>query len=878
MNTTQITEALARLFSEGRIVFWNDEEAEFSEGLSGLAPDDVTIIRVLETGALAAKIRIEIDEPSTRFLVYSESEVPVPEDDWLYDIRCYARTFSANTSSLILTELGLEKQSLRELLGRHKAFFAGKDRVEKLKRWINADDDDAQLLRKMLGVIVGSDQPEATDILMRLLTQMVASLPAEPARIEAGRIAELSPPKWKELVKFGLEDFFWTMIEEHFKYRGDRGLYALLVSLLATDFAAKLPAGTRFSFAELIIGDRNGSLNASVFVSNWRTNITALGDYKKASAQVAAELGIRESISAINAADLLEAETFEDIERHLIVSFRDQLLRSLPVDSTELQARLSARRTRFWARDDDRGYRSIYDALETALEFFRLSEKFGDGFAFADASEAFDLYSRELFRFDQYYRLFWEAAHSVRRDGREVLNPLAEAIENRYGNRFLENLSQAWGKCVEHERLFENWNVAGAPNQNRFFKNEVGTFIDEFPDRKLFVIISDAFRYECAEELVRTLNSEARRSGTGMLEADLKPMLGVVPSYTALGMASLLPAETLAYKSSADVVFADGKSTAGFDLRDKVLRASGGAAIKAEDLTKLGKDRGREFIKPLRFVYIYHNRIDATGDSLATESDTFSAVRETINELSQLTLFILNSLNGGRILVTADHGFLFQENPPEELDRSSLKLKSEDVLKRKKRYVVNPAIEPQPNAWHGNIAKTAGIAGKMEFLIPKGTNRFHFAGGARFVHGGAMPQEICVPLITIRKLRGQSAATASVSRVGVTMLGNLSRIVNNVQKFEFIQSEKVTERKLPRTLAFSLRNESEELISDEVTVTFDSRSDSMDERRRFVTITLRTGSYDSGGQYYLVLREEDAVVKEYARFPMKIDIAFMSEF
>jgi hypothetical protein len=36
------------------------------------------------------------------------------------------------------------------------------------------------------------------------------------------------------------------------------------------------------------------------------------------------------------------------------------------------------------------------------------------------------------------------------------------------------------------------------------------------------------------------------------------------------------------------------------------------------------------------------------------------------------------------------------------------------------------------------------------FWIPKGANRFHFVGGSRFVHGGIMPQEIVVPVLTVK--------------------------------------------------------------------------------------------------------------------------------
>lgn len=51
------------------------------------------------------------------------------------------------------------------------------------------------------------------------------------------------------------------------------------------------------------------------------------------------------------------------------------------------------------------------------------------------------------------------------------------------------------------------------------------------------------------------------------------------------------------------------------------------------------------------------------------------------------------------------------------------------------------------------MADTAGVSDNSEFLIPKGIQRFHFSGGARFVHGGTMLQEVCVPVLQIKALQ-----------------------------------------------------------------------------------------------------------------------------
>ena len=41
----------------------------------------------------------------------------------------------------------------------------------------------------------------------------------------------------------------------------------------------------------------------------------------------------------------------------------------------------------------------------------------------------------------------------------------------------------------------------------------------------------------------------------------------------------------------------------------------------------MSKDKGREFVKQYRVIYIYHDQIDAIGDKAVSESNTFEAVR-----------------------------------------------------------------------------------------------------------------------------------------------------------------------------------------------------------------------------------------------------------
>ena len=60
----------------------------------------------MRSGRLEAKIRLETDEPTGKFLLYAPTEEPDYEDDWLLDIRLYSRSFRADRASILLQELG----------------------------------------------------------------------------------------------------------------------------------------------------------------------------------------------------------------------------------------------------------------------------------------------------------------------------------------------------------------------------------------------------------------------------------------------------------------------------------------------------------------------------------------------------------------------------------------------------------------------------------------------------------------------------------------------------------------------------------------------------------------------------------------------------
>ncbi|MBK7751610.1 MAG: PglZ domain-containing protein [Flavobacteriales bacterium] len=94
------------------------------------------------------------------------------------------------------------------------------------------------------------------------------------------------------------------------------------------------------------------------------------------------------------------------------------------------------------------------------------------------------------------------------------------------------------------------------------------------------------------------------------------------------------------------------------------------AAIKAADFMDLNSQKeGREFMKEHDVIYIYHNRIDKVGDDKVSEEKVFEAVEEELQYLMNVVKKV-NNMNAYHMLVTSDHGFIYQHTELPESDFS----------------------------------------------------------------------------------------------------------------------------------------------------------------------------------------------------------------
>ena len=394
--------------------------------------------------------------------------------------------------------------------------------------------------------------------------------------------------------------------------------------------------------------------------------------------------------------------------------------------------------------------------------------------------------------------------------------------------------------------------------QRQFFEHWVQPFVRK--DNKVCVIISDAMRYEIGDELLSLIRQEDR------YRAELEPALAMLPSYTQLGMAALLPhAELAIVESDTGTVLVDGQSSQGLANRTKILGQTPGVratACKAEALMAMKGDDCRALVRDHDVLYVFHNRIDATGDKRESEERVFEAVEETLQDLIRL-IKKLNNANLYNFLVTADHGFLYQNRAIDESDFSAGEAAGDQVLFRDRRFVLGKGLTAS-SSLHTFTPEQLGLGGAVEVQIPKSINRLRLKGaGSRFVHGGATLQEVVIPVLKINKKR-QSDVTA----VEVNILRGANSVITSGQlAVTMYQAGPVTDKIQPRLLRAGIYTEAGDLISDTHELNFDLSSDNPRERELQVRFVLTRKADEANGQEVILrLSEKHAGTSHYKEY------------
>ena len=430
-----------------------------------------------------------------------------------------------------------------------------------------------------------------------------------------------------------------------------------------------------------------------------------------------------------------------------------------------------------------------------------------------------------------------------------------------------KQLTSNWTKTIAGD--LESLGYVSEINEQRRFYNRY-VFPNVSKGNRVFVVISDALRYEVAAELSETLSHATK--GTSSLEA----IQAVFPSITKFGMAALLPGKEISTNEKIEVLV-DGSPTVSTAQRGKILQAANpqSIAITYKELLQMKKQERREMIAGKEIVYIYHNTIDALGDKAATETKVFEACNDAIDELTSVVKVIINDLSGVNIYITADHGFLYTYKPLEESQKISRQTFKGDILELGRRYAL---VTPETTADYLLPIKTDRTIGgnPMKGYAPQETVRIKVQGGGEnYVHGGISMQEMVVPVIIYKGMRTGYKKYVEVQNPGLSLISESRKVSNLIFSLDFLQKQPVGDKIQTCNYTLYFTDESGAPVSDFQSVIADRTNNNASERVYRVRFALKQAQYNKNKIYRLVIANSTDAPEEVE---FRIDIAFADDF
>ncbi|MBB2481353.1 BREX-1 system phosphatase PglZ type A [Bacillus sp. APMAM] len=851
MNIDEIITTLKESFDEPlkdgeqrKIIFWLDKESSFTEVVDDINIDNVKVHTLNKDNFFYTKYLLEEEDTVSNYLIYSNVDLPSEEDNWLIDTLLYSKQFHADKVSLLMNDLKIDV-SLRHVVKKYEKFFDSLERRKRFKAIEIEQYNEEKIERAIMSALCNLKTLDMDDVLKKI---MISSLDDNENKYI------------QQLEKFFDINVFWKYVSQNYGfYKEEKSLKKLFIHLTVTALSHSMNEKYLSNVKEYI-AEKNRA-NSMIFVDHWMHHKTDYSFYDSFAESMEKELHIHDMINGLDIETFKQADVFPYFDKAIIIYIANSLDSKIE-DFEQFIELIQLRRTKHYYEQ----FQYIYDALFYTVKMHQFHKKYNMGIPKVQLREMYQLYVDDFYRMDKYYRKFYVAFDNE--SNSDLLKKLKALVENLYTNWYMGELSSNWSSAL-NEEMKSGWKIPGVENQMDFYKNYVSSKVQK--GDRVFVIISDALRYEIAVELNEKLNTET------IGNCDIEGNLGVIPSVTKLGMASLLPYKQIEIKENGKV-YVDSKDSQGLENRKNIIedKVENSVAIHYQEIMAMNKAGRREHFKGKKLVYIYHDSIDATGDKASTEIYTFNAVEKAIEELYNLVKVIKDDLSGTNIFITADHGFIYQRDALEESD----KIQKEDILsiEVKRRYLLSTERKELNGLLCFDMDYIIQNESPLMAYMPNSTIRFKTQGsGANFVHGGASLQEVVVPVIQFKNVRRGQSNSREIEKVDIKLTNTVRKITNSLFNLTFFQTEKVEDKIVPRTVSIYMIDENDTLISNEETIIGDKSSDKPDERTFRVRFALKSLQYDKNKQYYLVIQdnETDVIIE---KIPFQINLGIVSDF
>lgn len=830
--------------SDTRIIFWFDDKGEYEDEVSELQLDNAKLHILDGTNWFYSKWLLNESDTESKYLVYAPFPKPSDAENPLADMYYYSVPYYTDRVSQMSQELGIDNK-FKEHLSQYSNFWKNKDWIKQFKE-LGIDHFNVETIDiGLIAVLTEVEKPNFEEVIRQLLLND-------------------KEVYMKALEDNGLLEKFWELCEKYFGYQSETpNVDDLAACMLLTYASVTLKDTLPAVLKSYVLKKRN---DVVVFVRNLMDNVLYQGAYDALSEKVDKTLRVVSRIrdelkkdagkakgQSAQLLDIVNCDAFRELDNILIDWALDQLndeILDAQIDGmnlTQIAEQRTAKSCHF-----ENVYKNEYQAIKYAYQMMKAVSVLE---VTSDIKTMVADYQKQTYLVDFYYRWFYSAYDCI--EDAERFSKVRERIENMYSFTYLQKVTPKWNQELTDNLMADT----GLKRQEDFYRNYLKAYEGK---NRVIVIISDAFRYECAKELMGRLEMDEKCT------PKLECMISGLPTVTSVGMASLLPHKELQVNDELNVTV-DGKSCADLMSRDKILKArnENNVALAFDDLIHANQERLRELLQGKNIVYIYHNQVDARGDKPASENEVFKACEESIEEIHRLIHRLTMYLSAPKFFVTADHGFLYKRDKLHEFDKVSYD--REICAYSNKRFLLTTQKVNEP----GMKSRLMAYMNNLYVTTPIGADIFKVAGGGQnYVHGGSSLQEMLIPVIELTT----NTRAVAYDYVDVILTSVNRKVTNLITYFDFIQTEKVTDTMKARSLVAYFTTEEGEKISFDVPIVANSREDAPEKRTFHEKFTLKSREYKYGDKYYLVLADVNDEKNILQQYEFMIDIAFVDDF
>ena len=832
LNLNQITEKLNTEFTgeTRKLIFWYDVNAEFAEDIDSLQLSNASVLHLEKDNQFYIKHFLECEDRENNYLVYAPFARPPVRENHLEDTIRYSKEFFADRASLVALDLGIDER-YKPVIQKYIKFFASKERMKKFYDLEIEVYDENIIKSALMSVLCKSKIPSTEEVLRCILTD---------DDIDDSRYLA-------EFEKYDLLEAFWQQIYDVFGYQSDSPtLEKLMMTMFITYTMREIHKEIPDSW-QPFVSHKSGNIIA--FLDNMMNSYLYGECFDEISHRI---------FRAVNGDKILADMEPEDIAGCYIFAGADSLITDWIIDRLkheDVAASLGDMSIPQLCRQRSKGHfgsmiKEEYVCLENAWNLISA----GEYQPVTGAGEILKNYIRDGYKLDRSYRLFCESFDRIEDNTR--YEELCRLIENIYAGKYMGSQAVNWSKELAEQNL-----KLDITRQNRFFDRYVNNI-----QERVVVIISDAMRYEVGHELFERLQEDEKCT------VSIEPMQSMLPSYTVMGMAALLPHKTLSMTENYRILV-DDKPVNTLKQREDILRSyiSDSRCIQYDEIRSMKREALRKIFTGQDTVYIYHNQIDARGDKIVTENEVFTACREAVDEIHKLIRDLSAKANTIRFIVTADHGFLYKRDKLSESDKIGSSVDKDSLTGR--RYVVSAGgIESEGVI---NIPFSMMLKDDDRILsLPMGNDVFKVPGsGFNYVHGGGSLQEMIVPVIDVKTEKGKTETYGAQ----IALISSLKKLTNLIISLDFVQTEPVGDTVKEAAYKLYFISEDGESISNEVIYVADHREKETAKRVLKAKFRLKNRKYDNSRKYFLVAEDRDSNM-EIWRHEVMIDIALADDF